>query len=1052
MIKFKAPKLHHKILRITGLVMATILLTMFLLPIIFSDTFSKDIKEWTNKSINGELNFSKARLSFFAHFPSLTLTLYNFSLKGSSPYEKDTLVYAKELALGINLRSIVSKKVTIDEIYVVNGDIDVKVDSMGRANYNVYKSDTTRTVADTTAGNTELNIARIQLKNTNVNYNDQSLKIKVIAKRLNYIGKGDLSKEIFDLASKIEISSFDFTYNKAHYIGSKKIKANLITKINTTSLEFIFQKNDITLNKLPIDFKGKFEFLKDGYNLDFNVKTVDADLYDVLDAIPPAYAPWVKKIEAKGKVDIGIIFKGKYEVPLNHKPDLTVSVKIHNGFLNYEKSHDPLTHLHLNFNTRLPALNMDSLRVNVDSIYFVVDKSYLKGSFHTIGIDSPFVKASIKADLNLEKIQKAIGIKGLEVKGNYALDMEASGRYNKKIDTYTTGKVHKQIHRDTVLASIPSFKFTSSITDGYIKYGLLPKAIEHISFHLNANCNDGNHKHTEVDLQNFNADVLDNYVKGYLKIKLGDNYLIDADFKSLLHLDDIPDFYPLDSSIKLEGNLYAEVKSNGVLDIANKIYPMVNATINMKDGQLKTKYYPNPIEDIQIAAKINSKSASPEDVSISVAPISFELEGQPFSIKADLSNLFNIKYNISSEGTVDVGKIYKVFPIKGYGVKGLITANLALSGLQSDATTGRFDRLFNSGNIQVKGLSLTNDMFPKPFVINDGSFHFEQEKMVFDKFNASYGSSDFLMDGYLNNVINYVLKDTAVLRGNFNLSSKHLSVDEFMAYSPSSSNPSSVIATSSGSGASGVVMIPKNLSINFSAEVNNATYQGMNIDSISTDILLDTGLLKLMNSEFTIAGARASMDATYHSLSPTKGEFDYHINAENFDIKKAYDGIGLFRTMVTSAKGVEGIVSLDYNLNGKLDANMQPIMPSIKGAGVLSLRKIKMKGYKLMEEVSKATEKDELKSPDLSEVDIHSSIANNIMTIEKTKMKAGKFHPRFEGQVSLDGKLDLKGRVGLPPSGIWGIPFSVTGTATAPIVKLNNGNVADSLHETIYRE
>ena len=153
--------------------------------------------------------------------------------------------------------------------------------------------------------------------------------------------------------------------------------------------------------------------------------------------------------------------------------------------------------------------------------------------------------------------------------------------------------------------------------------------------------------------------------------------------------------------------------------------------------------------------------------------------------------------------------------------------------------------------------------------------------------------------------------------------------------------------------------------------------------------------------------------------------------------------------MVTSANGVEGIVSLDYNLNGKLDANMLPIMPSIKGAGVLSLKKIKMKGYRLMEEVSKATEKDELKNPDLSEVDIRSSIANNIMTILRTNMKAGKFHPRFEGQVSLDGKLDLKGRVGLPPSGIWGIPFNVTGTAFAPIVKLNNGNVSDTLRETM---
>ena len=1042
MAKIKAQKLHHKILRITGLAITFILLIMFLLPVIFPDAFSKDIKEWTNSSINGELNFSKARLSFFHHFPSLTLTLYNFTLKGSAPYEKDTLVFAKELALGINLKSVFSRKVNIDEIYVIKGNINVKVDSLGRANYNVYKTDTTKVAADTTGGNTELNIARIQLDKTNIYYNDQSLKMKVIAKSLNYLGKGDLAKAIFDLDSKLEIGAFDFTYNKSHYIGSKKLKANLITKVNTNSLEFIFLKNDITLNKLPIEFKGKFEFLKDGYNLDFNINTVHADLYDILDAIPPVYAPWVKKMEAKGKTDIGIILKGKYEVPLNKKPDLTITVKVRNGFLNYEKSHDALTHLHLDFNTKIPQLNMDSLRVNVDSVYFVVDKSYLKGSFHTIGIDSPFIKASIKADLNLEKIQKAVGIKGLDIKGNYALDMEASGRYNKKIETYTTGKVHKQIHRDTVLASIPSFRFTSSMTGGYIKYGTLPKAVDHISFNLNANCPDGNHKHTEVDLQNFNADVLDNYVKGYLKVKLGDNYLIDADFKSLLRLDDIPDFYPMDSSsFSMDGNLYTEVQANGVLDLANKIYPMLNATINMKDGQLKTKYYPNPIEDIQIAATINSKSASPEDVSISVKPLSFEFEGEPFSIKADLSNLSNLKYNIASEGTLDVGKIYKVFTKKGYGLKGLITASLAMSGLQSDATSGHYDRLNNSGTIQVKGLSITTDMFPKPFVIKHGDFHFEQEKMVFDSFNATYGSSDFMLDGYLNNVINYLLKDTAVLRGSFDLNSNHLSVDEFMAYSPEPGT-SSVSST-------GVVIIPKNLSVNFSAEVNNATYQGINIDSITSDILVDSGRLKMMNSGFIVVGAKASMDATYHSLTPLRAEFDYHINAENFDIKKAYDGIKLFRTMVTSANGVEGIVSLDYNLNGKLDANMLPIMPSIKGAGVLSLKKIKMKGYRLMEEVSKATEKDELKNPDLSEVDIRSSIANNIMTILRTNMKAGKFHPRFEGQVSLDGKLDLKGRVGLPPSGIWGIPFNVTGTATAPIVKLNSGNVSDSLRETM---
>jgi len=51
-------------------------------------------------------------------------------------------------------------------------------------------------------------------------------------------------------------------------------------------------------------------------------------------------------------------------------------------------------------------------------------------------------------------------------------------------------------------------------------------------------------------------------------------------------------------------------------------------------------------------------------------------------------------------------------------------------------------------------------------------------------------------------------------------------------------------------------------------------------------------------------------------------------------------------------------------------------------------------------------------------------------------MRVFGFRPRFEGQVSFDGKLNLKGRIGLPPLGIFGIPFSVTGTQSNPVVKL----------------
>ena len=112
---------------------------MFLLPILFPGKIAEEVKSFANKKLNGELNFKEANLSFFNHFPSLTLTLTDFSLKGSAPYKNSDLVKANEIAFGINIKSLLfDSKVNIDKIYVSNARINVLVNEKGEDNYNVY--------------------------------------------------------------------------------------------------------------------------------------------------------------------------------------------------------------------------------------------------------------------------------------------------------------------------------------------------------------------------------------------------------------------------------------------------------------------------------------------------------------------------------------------------------------------------------------------------------------------------------------------------------------------------------------------------------------------------------------------------------------------------------------------------------------------------------------------------------------------------------------------------------------------------------------------------
>ncbi len=908
--------------KIACIVSISLITIILLLPELFPGFVSNKIKTWGNQTINGEVNFSGSRLSFIKHFPSLTLTLYDFCLKGSEPYKQDTLLACKELAFGFDVLSLFKSKMIINKFLIDKAFINIQIDNAGGANYNIYKSSDTATSSGENP--VALQLSEIGINKSKFMYHDRSLPLLVIATDLNYRGKADLAKGLFDLESHLVIQSLDVLYDQEPYVLDKKINASLITHINTNSLAFSFEKNDILINELPLSLKGSFNFLKNGYGIDMRMTSGHIGLKKIFSVLPPKYMKWSGITDIKGDAVVTASFVGQYIAATNTNPDLTFGLQVKDGYINHGNATHGIMNLRLAFETKVPGLNSDSLIVNLDTLSFNLNKDYVHSSHYSQGINPVYVRSYADAILDVGQLNNALGISAFEVKGKTESHIKVDGTFAITFDS---------LKHYTDILSLPVFDIQTKCSGGYFKMASVPYAFSDINSETRSGSTEEN--------------------KGLSK----------------LYLD--------------------------------------------------------------------------------ITPLSFKLANNPFTLSASLSNFDNIQYNISSKGTLDLEKIYAAFAQKGLGVKGFIKTDLSLSGTQKNADAGRYDRLKNSGTFFMKDIAVSYYPYPKPVLIENGLLRFKQDKIWLENFTASYGDNQLQLNGYVENIFNHLLK-ASPLRGKLNLQTNSFIVDDLMSNLPatetiSQKNTGATVST-------GVVLLPKDLSIEVSADAKNVLYNDINIKDFKGSLLLDSGKLSLSETNFHLADAIFNMEAKYGAINTQRAFFGFDIKADSFDIKKAYREIKLFRNLASAASTAEGIVSLSYHLEGKLNNDMMPVYPSLKGGGTLTLNHVKVKGYKLFAAVSKASGKDSINNPDLKKVNIKTTIANNIITIERTKMKVFGFRPRVEGQTSFDGKLNLKFRLGLPPFGILGIPMTVTGTSAHPIVKLHKGKETDKLEETVDEE
>ena len=992
---------------------ALFLLAGFILlaPWLFKKQIGVAVDDAVKEFIVTPVTFDDLDISFFKNFPNLSVSLEKLSIAAPAEFGSLKTVETGSVDLGIDVFSLFGDQIKFTQLYVNEGKFNIITDSLGNFSFAVFK-----TSEETPEKSSfDLSLKKIHINNTDVLYQDDLSKIKVYTTGTHIKGNVQVTDKFIDFDTDADIRSLFFGLAQSVYVDRKPLKGTIKTRVNLEPVSVEFRQNNLRLADLPLAVSGTVGVDEKGTDFKLKVASREASLAALFSLVPEEYRNWYEGMTFSGTTDVNLELIGRMDEAAS-KPDLNIDVQVREGSMAAKQFADmPVKDMSAKMALRMPQLNPDSLNVNIKDFAFKLGEGFAKG--HALYSYPAYVDAGVEAQLDITRLWKTLAIAGMQLKGDLRLKANLKGTYA------STDITTKKGHTYSSITSIPEFDVDASWKNGYFQWNEMPMAVDQLAFDLRAVNSDGNYKHTKLDVQNLDAKAGKNYVSGTLSVQNLVDYDMNTALKAYVDLVDIRKIIPV-KDVDFGGELTVDSKARGRLDLNRQRIPQTRTIVKLKNGFIRYASLPDlPLEKINLETHIESARGSFNDLNMKILPISFVLAGEPFHLDASMFNFNNLTFDIGTKGTLNLNNVYKLFAVDGWDVEGRLEADLKLKGKggADDPSSMR-----NRGFVLLKDIHIKSEYFPHDFIFKEGKFRFYRNKMKLENIKMNYARQSFVLNGDLENYINYFLTPDATLKGNLKVTSGFLDVNSFMTgntVSASTANPAAK------SNASGVVLVPDKISFELSADIQKVKFNDLMLSDLKGILKVYDKKMELQETRFGLIDAPFLFAGTYRPLNTKRALFKFDIDASHFDIQRAYKEMALFREMAPAAESASGQVSLKYSLEGVLNREMFPEMKSIKGAGDLVLENIQFKGFKLFNAVARETKTDALHDAGVKNVTVRTSIADNVMTIERTKFKIAGFRPRVEGQVTLDGKLNIGMRLGLPPFGIIGIPITVKGTS-----------------------
>ena len=498
------------------------------------------------------------------------------------------------------------------------------------------------------------------------------------------------------------------------------------------------------------------------------------------------------------------------------------------------------------------------------------------------------------------------------------------------------------------------------------------------------------------------------------------------------------------------------MKANGTVSLADfakgeivgdSILPQFEANMTIKDGSFRYPTLPAGVEAINVCAFVKNPGGTLDATEMNVTPFSFNMLGNTFAITAQVKTpISDPDFNLTANGTLDLGEIKNVFPLEEMSLNGVVKANMNLSGRLSYIDKELYDKFNATGNVNLQDMLLKMQDMPD-VSIEKSTFSFTPKYLNLSETTVHIGNNDITADCRFENYMAFALKGKT-LKGQLNVQSNRFNLNDFMTAEGDTVIAAVADTTTTAAEATGVIVIPKNIDFNMNVDMAEILFDKITIKKLDGKLLVKDGSVDMKNLSMNTMGGSVVMNGAYSTAQDeTHPKLNASFAMNELSFAQTFKELDMVQKMAPIFENLKGNFSGKIQIDTKLDSVMSPIFDTTNGSGSLSTKNLNLSGVTVLDKIADATKYPALKNLSVKDMHIDFTIKEGRINTKPFDIKMGNMNLNLSGSTGLDQSINYTGKLKLPESvgsiaSLSTFDLKIGGTFTSPKVSVDTKSMA----------